>query len=302
MILNEIEIHFQFEERLMPYAFLLILTFLIGQGPRSAWAQAGGGSVAPPVAPSIADNSFLIEEAYNQEDGVIQHINAFLWLSSSRDWVYTETDEWPLRSQKHQLSMTLMATHAGSFPASGAGWGDTALNYRYQLLGDGDAKLALAPRLTVLFPTGDSAEGRGSGGFGLQTNLPLSLQHTNRLFTHWNAGATWTPRAHNEVGATASAVAANLGQSIVWKAKPRVNFLLETVWSAGENVVAAQKTEWAEDLYVSPGIRWAYNFRSGLQIVPGFAVPFGVGPSAGEKGVIVYLSFEHPFGFAHSRQ
>ena len=29
----------------------------------------------PPAPPGIADNSFLIEEAYNQEHGVVQHIS-----------------------------------------------------------------------------------------------------------------------------------------------------------------------------------------------------------------------------------
>ena len=33
-----------------------------------------------------------------------------------------------------------------------------------------------------------------------------------------------------------------------------------------------------------------------LQIVPGIAVPIGVGPSRGEKGIFLCLSFEHPFG------
>ncbi len=48
--------------------------------------------------------------------------------------------------------------------------------------------------------------------------------------------------------------------------------------------------------YVSPGIRWSYDFESGLQIVPGIALPIGVGPSRGEKSAFLYLSFEHPFG------
>jgi hypothetical protein len=48
-------------------------------------------------------------------------------------------------------------------------------------------------------------------------------------------------------------------------------------------------------LFVSPGIRWAWNFRSGLQVVPGLAVPLGVGPSSGRHGIFFYLSFEHPF-------
>ena len=45
----------------------------------------------------IQDNSFLVEEAYNQEDGVIQHISLFQRLSTG-DWAFTQTDEWPLRS------------------------------------------------------------------------------------------------------------------------------------------------------------------------------------------------------------
>ena len=47
--------------------------------------------------------------------------------------------------------------------------------------------------------------------------------------------------------------------------------------------------------YVSPGVRWSYDFDSGLQIVPGIAFPIGVGPSRHEKSVFLYLSFEHPF-------
>jgi hypothetical protein len=67
-------------------------------------------------------------------------------------------------------------------------------------------------------------------------------------------------------------------------------------------VVAADRTVWTHDFFLSPGMRWAYNFRNGLQIVPGIAAPIGVAPSWGEKGFILYLSFEHPFAFAHSRK
>jgi len=249
----------------------------------------------------IQDNSFLIEEAYNQEDGVIQHISTFERLTNNHDWVYTQTDEWPVRSYRHQLSVTLAATHAGSFAGSGAGWGDTAFNYRYQLAGSGETRIAVAPRASLLFPTGDHRFGRGSGGLGFQTNLPLSIQHSARWVTHWNAGATWIPRALDPRGETAATSAVNLGQSIVWLAKPRMNFLLETLWTSSQQVIGSHKAERSQDLYVSPGIRWAYNLSHGLQVVPGIAVPLGVGPCAGEKGVIFYLSFEHPFGLAHSR-
>ncbi len=284
------------------FSLLILLSLLAGLIEAQAKQDSTPTPAVPQAQPGIQDNSFLIEEAYNQEDGVIQHISSFEWLSSSHDWVYTLTDEWPLRTQKHQFSVTLAATHVGDFAGSGAGWGDTALNYRYQLIGDGKSKVAMSPRLSVWFPTGDHVFGRGAGGVGLQTDLPLSIQHSARWVTHWNAGATWVPHALNENGDIARTVGVNLGQSTVFVANPRLNFLVETVWFSSEHVTETHETQRSQDLFISPGVRWAYNFKSGLQIVPGAAVPMGVGPTAGEKGVILYLSFEHPFAFSHSRR
>jgi len=281
--------------------------FLIAADRSDEAAPAPGAapaaqSSAKSDAPGIQDNSFMVEEAYNQEDGVVQHINTFQWLSQRRNWTYTETDEWPVRSRKHQLSMSLGGTHAGSFPGSGGGLSDTALNYRYQLVGSGETKVAMAPRLTLLLPTGDSKFGRGSGGTGYQASIPVSVQLNQWLVTHWNAGATWVPHARNEANEGARTVGVNLGQSFVWLAKKRFNVLVETVWISSESVIGRGRTDRSHDLFINPGIRWAYNFKNGLQIVPGLAMPIGVGPSAGEKGAFLYLSFEHPFAPAHSRQ
>jgi hypothetical protein len=60
-----------------------------------------------------------------------------------------------------------------------------------------------------------------------------------------------------------------------------------------------KKTNFENDLIsdvliVNPGFRYAINCKSGLQIVPGIALPIGIGPSAGELGIFLYLSFEHP--------
>ena len=285
----------------MRFTFVLFLFLLLWVAvPSPAQAVESPSRTEHSSAP-IQDNSFLIEEAYNQEDGVIQHISTFERLTNSRDWVYTQTDEWPLRSYKHQVSVTLAATHAGSFAGSGAGWGDTAFNYRYQLVGSGETKLAVAPRLSLLFPTGDHTFGRGSGGLGLQTNIPISIQHSARLVSHWNVGATWVPHALDEHRDAAGTIGVNLGQSLVWLASPRLNFLVETLWTSSESVVGPHKALRSQDIYVSPGIRWAHNLKGGLQIVPGVAMPVGVGPCMGEKGVIFYLSFEHPLALAHSR-
>ena len=44
-----------------------------------------------------------------------------------------------------------------------------------------------------------------------------------------------------------------------------------------ETVAGPDAIAWARSTFLSPGVRWAYNFRNGLQIVPGIAVPLGVG-------------------------
>ena len=244
----------------------------------------------------IQDNSFLVEEAYNQEFGVVQHIQNFQRYWNSKGWIYTFTQEWPVDAgPRHQLSYTLAALHAGDQPASGGGFGDVVLNYRYQLLGNGRAKVAFAPRFSVLLSTGDSRPGRGAGGTGIQGLLPLSVVLNRKLVTHWNAGTTIIPNARNTAGETGTTFGYNFGQSVVWLAHPRFNVLLETVFNRSQEVTAPKTTQWTSDLLLSPGIRWAYNFKNGLQIVPGVAVPFGVGPSSGEKGVFIYLSLEHPY-------
>lgn len=251
-------------------------------------------SAAP--AKSIQDNSFLIEEAYNQEFGVVQHINTFTRMWNSQDWAYTFTQEWPMPGTRHQLSYSLSAVRPGAFrDTSGPGIGDTAINYRLQVLGNGQTRVAFAPRFSVILPTGDSDLGRGYGGTALQTNLPLSTVLTPRLVAHWNAGATIVPHARSGLRDSATAVGYNLGQSMIWLARPTFNLMLETFFNSSQVVEGKDKTDWSRTLLLNPGIRWAYNLKHGLQIVPGIAVPVGVGPSAGEKGIFVYLSFEHPF-------
>lgn len=80
----------------------------------------------------------------------VQHINAFP-RADSGDWTCTFTQEWPVPDQKHQLSFALPVAHADEH----TGLGDLALNYRYQLIGDGDARAAMAPRVPgVAFPVG----------------------------------------------------------------------------------------------------------------------------------------------------
>lgn len=249
----------------------------------------------PDKPEAIQDNSFLIEEAYNQEDGVVQHISGFTRYRQSQDWIYTFTQEWPVGGIKHQFSYTLPWQRIQSAPDGKRGTGDVALNYRYQLLGDGNSTVAFSPRFSLLLPTGRNDQGRGSGAMGYQLNLPLSVVLGPQVVTHFNIGVTHTPSAKNMRGDKANLTAYNLGQSFIWLVRPTFNLMMEAAYSRGESVRGPGQKDPANSFYLSPGIRWAHNFSSGLQIVPGIAFPIGIGPSKGERAVFFYLSFEHPF-------
>src|SRR6266508_4143081 len=147
---------------------------------RPAVAQSVGAQ-----SPAISDNSFLLEEAYNQEPGVVQHISAWQRALRSAAWAFTFTQEWPVGTQTHQLSYTIPVQRTES--PSTTGLGDAALNYRYQLRG-AEEPVAIAPRLSLLLPTGSSARGLGTGHVGVQLNVPVSVALAPWLVSHWNAG------------------------------------------------------------------------------------------------------------------
>ena len=262
-------------------------------------ALLAGGLLAGPLAAQessepapIADNSFLIEEAYNQEAGVVQHISTFTRPNGGGAWAYSFTQEWPFRGSVHQLSYTVPVLNDSG---SGTGLGDVALNYRYQLLAGDDDRVHVAPRLSLLLPTGNERRGRGAGGLGLQTNLPLSIRPVPWLAVHGNAGLTWTPDAKNAAGESAATLDANLGGSAIWLLRPNFNLMLELLWLSTEDVIAPDRQVREEAIFLNPGLRWAFNFPSGLQIVPGLAYTLALNDSAGDDGLFLYLSFEHPF-------
>src|SRR6478609_7065802 len=84
-----------------------ILVFIICAATGFACAQEADtipkkGSYLYYGQPSIEDNSMFIEEAFNQEAGVIQHINNFVF--NGGNFAYNYTQEIPLADVKHQFS------------------------------------------------------------------------------------------------------------------------------------------------------------------------------------------------------
>jgi hypothetical protein len=241
----------------------------------------------------IQDNSFLIEEAYNQEPGVIQHISAFNRSVQTGAWGYSFTEEWPILGQTHQGSVTL--NFADLQVPNGRGMGDVLLNYRWQAVGNGETPVAFAPRLTAVLPTGDAERGLGGGAAGVEVNLPLSVALSDRFVSHVNLGGRYVPGADTQVG-SADLASFSVGQSFIWLAHRKLNFMVETVYSSTE-IDARDAHSRSESLTVNPGLRAAIDI-GGMQVVPGVAFPLGIGPSRGDNGVFFYLSFEHPFRLA----
>lgn len=238
----------------------------------------------------IQDNSYLIEEAYNQEDGVVQHIQVFQYFKKSKDWFYTFTQEWPVPKIAHQLSYTIPVAHMHDNDTTGVG--DILLNYRYQVLMQD--KIALAPRFSLILPTGDYKKGLGSDTVGYQLNIPLSVELSDKFATHWNMGATYIPRAKDSGGVKANVRGFNYGASLIYLATENINLILEAVGTTTETAPVNAEKSTESTFFVNPGVRFAINCKSDLQIVPGLSIPVGIGPSQGEYGGLVYLSFEHP--------
>lgn len=262
---------------------------------RGAALLAAGLLLSPPAAPVAAqekiiqDNSFMIEEAYNQEPGVVHHIATFAHHRAG-EWGSAFTQEWPLGGIRHQLSYTVPVQGAG-----GTGLGDVMLHYRLQLLGSAEHALAMSPRLSALLPTGSARAGRGAGGFGIQAALPVAWNFAPRLTAVANVIGTIVPRAENPAGDAATTLELGLGGSLIWSLHPRLNLLVEGIWSRGDDVIGDGRTTAGEEAWLNPGVRWSFNLAGDWQVVPGVAYTIGVGPTHGEDAVFLYFAVEHPF-------
>jgi hypothetical protein len=244
----------------------------------------------------IMDNSFLIEEAYNQEAGVVQHIvNGVYGVDKvfgpeKHSLAFSYTDEWPVFSQKHQFSYTVPYGFERDDSGSANGLGDTFLNYRYQLYLNEKTLAACAPRFSLVLPTGEDEKGFGNGALGYQWNLPLSTAVGDRWFIHANAGLTYLPGVGS---ARVDLLDYNVGASAIYCVNDRFDLMLEWVGYSNDSVEAGERAEREFSSVISPGMRYAFNLRNGSQFVVGLSVPIGVTDAAPDVGAFIYLSFEH---------
>ena len=257
-----------------------LLLFLLGAATSPAQAQQPAPS--PSAEPfQITDNSFLVEEAFNQEPRIFQNI--VNWSREDGEWFLSFTQEWPLPGVRHQLSYTVLFNAS----SEGEGMGDSMLNYRLQVLEEGPGRPAFAPRVSVIVPTA-----RIDRSSGMQINLPFSKQR-NDFYFHWNGGFTWQHRDNR-----ANLVSPSLAASAIYRAAPMLNVMLESALVFLETEVApgvTRQTERNPSFTLSPGVRGGWNITDDKQIIIGAAVPITWSEGSSSAGIFGYFSYELPF-------
>jgi hypothetical protein len=247
-------------------------------------------NAADSPASAIQDNSFFIEEAYNQEAGVVQHILTlgydYTRRGEGKNFEAAFTQEWPFLSQLHQLSYTIPFSRVSESGSSHSGLGDVMLNYRLQALFEDEETPAFAPRISLILPSGNRREGLGNGVVGYQLNLPVSKIVHDRWTVHFNAGSTIYPgmRDRNPLGF-------HVGASLIYAVSDTFNLMLESLGDWSETALRGGNMERDFVAFISPGARYAFNLPN-AQIVVGAAVPIGLSTDAPDVGGFLYCSYE----------
>lgn len=275
-------------ENCLVHGVAALVLLLVGGGP--AAAQAPASATAEPFR--ITDNSFLVEEAFNQEAGIFQNIFG-VQFHEHAEWDFGFTQEWPVGSGKHQLSYTVPLSRLGD----NTGVGDLFIHYRYQLRAETAGGPAFSPRLSLILPSGREQDGLGAGVVGWQVNLPLSKQRGDFYF-HWNAGLTWLPGVSaDRPGASEDVVhlvTPHLAGSAIWRTRPMLHLMLEAQAEFEEGITPVGATERTTALTVAPGLRGGWNLDD-QQLILGVAVPVAFADDVRNAGVFLYLSYELPF-------
>ena len=267
----------------------IAVILILGSSAVRAQTPPANGAAEPF---KIADNSFLVEEAFNQEAGIFQNI--FGAVRMNDQWAATFTQEWPVLSQTHQFSYTLSFLQTGER----TGVGDALLNYRYQAWMDSPGHPAFSPRASLVLPSGNEDDGLGNGSLGVQINLPFSKQ-TGDWAWHWNAGLTWLPRAEASfqqgdlrVVRKETLTSPFLAGSSIYRLRPMFHLMLESVLYFDQSI--EQDGTVRETTFVlSPGFRTGWNLGE-KQLIVGLALPVSWRNDA-DAGAFFYLSYELPF-------
>jgi len=248
----------------------------------------------------IEDNSFLLDEAFNQDKGVMQFISNFSWSNlNSNCMVYSFTHEIPVVNNHHQASYTLQYNFNQPFGKTHySGPGDLILSYSYMAAGKDD-RVMIIPQINLIVPTGDPAKGLGNGGFGGKLGLAITKRFSRTIVTHYNFSETMIYQADylttlqsESRKAEKNIKVRTYAASVIWYPTSRLNLMFESVANhlSDTNANGSPLRTW--QAIGNPGVRFAVDLHKAI-LVSGASFPFTVGgDSLDQPGVFIYLSLE----------
>lgn len=230
---------------------------------------------------SIEDNSFLLEEAFNQSPGIIQYTASakFHHGTAALNFEF----ELPIRGESHQLSFSIPA----KVFQSNTGMEDLVFSYR-PLLSGRQRWLMLTPKISVILPTGNFAHGLGNGTFGLEWNIAMTKRISRKLISHINAGSSYS-LCDTQLEILEKRLQSRFaGMSVIFAVARRFDLLAEVI--AADEVSAPVKSHLS--LIGNPGFRLLLNIN-GFAVVPGMSTPIEILSGRPRLSqVLFYLSIE----------
>jgi hypothetical protein len=258
-------------------------------------------AAGPRPIDGFSDHSFLLEEAYNQERGEVQHTLKAVYIRDSRrrGWSFNFEQEWWLFTEGHQLAFSIPFSHLREEGEKQRGVGDIPIEYRYQLTEEERKVPAVAPKFSLILPTGDRDKGTGNGVVGYEWSIAASKKVASRFALHANLGLSYFPKVRaplengHRLSPKRSLVSYDVGASAVFALSSDIHLLLEWVGEFEEEINDKGKRERVFSAILSPGIRAAVVNKNALQTVVGVGIPIGVTGPAENYGVFLYFSVEH---------
>jgi hypothetical protein len=277
------------------YVFAFWLAVLI------LFSSVTARAAEPRPIDGFSDHSFLLEEAYNQERGEVQHTLRAVYSRDLRlrGWSFNFEQESWLFTENHQVAFNIPFYHLREDGEKQLGVGDIQIEYRYQLTDERPNVPAVAPGFGLILPTGNRDKGTGNGVVGYEWSVAASKKVASRLAVHANFGLTYLPKVRVPLDADQrrspkrSLVSYDVGASAVFALLSDIHMLLEWVGEFEEEINDKGRRKRDFKAILSPGIRATLVNEDRLQSVVGVGIPIGVTGPAENYGVFLYLSLEH---------
>lgn len=241
----------------------------------------------------IEDNSFLLEEAYNQEWGVYQFIQKYQSSDKYKLYDYVFENDIPVTDKTHQFTYAIPYQKADANEKSGVG--DVGLNWRIQPYNKNG--VMLAERFGIVLPTGKVDTGAGNGVFGFEFMQAATININDRWSNHWNIGFRTMPNAKSAgIDKKRTLTNATAGSSLIFVVNDSFDLMFEGLLDSGQSVDADGVKTSSTTLTINPGFRFAIDLDwKETQIVPGISFPTEILNSPSEHAVLVYFSIEPKF-------